>query len=479
MAQKDNTPIRLVASVVLAFVVMLFINGFIGSMGGFPAFIAYVMTFYRLRTAVCVTQREASPVYAGRLLGDYAVRYLLLWCVFRVGSFFSRVTGWGNIRGTSALEYVKEMLATSMLEKWSYFFGAVLMFSFVLSLFPLVVIKNRVQWACYALVDGAAFALLSSIINAICLSRVDSAKRSRATCLIDALLLCGNVKAWQALLYLLLILLFLLAECVLLYRYVRRILTRIEKEEPHLRWNLHVIAAALAGIAAVVVVAVIILLMPADSTGQYQKVAEYLTDDELLGPIGFRGQIYVPSDEALDLSETGMAQGYLAARGETCESRLYRLTAENLLYTDPLGATDHIQAEGERTIAYVPVAELEQQDAWQEDTVFLIWDEEWVSESAYSHNPTGYTTCNADLIEGLMMQFPQVTYSLADFSDYDAYFTIRAYTDMRAVTEQEAFSGDWVGCILAKDDKFYFGSYENQITGICQQQLREVLGGSE
>jgi hypothetical protein len=71
-----------------------------------------------------------------------------------------------------------------------------------------------------------------------------------------------------------------------------------------------------------------------------------------------------------------------------------------------------------------------------------------------------------------------VTYRLSDFNDYDAYFTIRAYVDMQAVTEQEAISGDWVGCILAKDDKFYFGSYENQINGICLQQLREVLGGN-
>jgi hypothetical protein len=436
------------------------------------------MTFYRLRTAVC-TQGKTSPVHTGHLLADYAVRYLLLWCVFRVALFFSRVTGWGNIRGTSAFEYVKEMLATSMLEKWTYFFAAVLMLTFVLSLFPLVVIRRRVQWASYALIDGAAFALLCSGINALCLRGVDQAKRSRVTCLIDALLLRGNVRSWQAALYLLFILLFLLGEGAFVFWYARRILLYGQKEEqPRPRWKLRTVAAIVAGIAAVVVVAVIVLLMPADETENYQKVAEYLTGDETLGPISFRGQIYVPADEELTLYETGMAQGYLAARGESCESRLYRLTAANILYNDPYRETECIQAVGDREVSYVPVEQLEQQDAWQADTVFLIWDEEWVSESAYSHNPTGYTTCNADLIEGLMVQFPQVTYRLSDFNDYDAYFTIRAYVDMQAVTEQEAISGDWVGCILAKDDKFYFGSYENQINGICLQQLREVLGGN-
>ena len=48
----ESKPVRLVASLVLAFVVMLFINGFIGSMGGFPAFIAFSIVFFLLRTLV-------------------------------------------------------------------------------------------------------------------------------------------------------------------------------------------------------------------------------------------------------------------------------------------------------------------------------------------------------------------------------------------------------------------------------------------
>ena len=36
----------------------------------------------------------------------------------------------------------------------------------------------------------------------------------------------------------------------------------------------------------------------------------------------------------------------------------------------------------------------------------------------------------------------------------------------------------WVGCILAKDDKFYYGSYDNEITGGQLQMLRHVLGGN-
>ena len=76
------------------------------------------------------------------------------------------------------------------------------------------------------------------------------------------------------------------------------------------------------------------------------------------------------------------------------------------------------------------------------------------------------------------MQFGEVTYRPLDFEDYDAYFTIRAYASMDDFLAGEVVSGQWAGCILVKDDKFYYGSYDNQITGICLQQLREVLGGN-
>ncbi len=121
---------------------------------------------------------------------------------------------------------------------------------------------------------------------------------------------------------------------------------------------------------------------------------------------------------------------------------------------------------------------METDKAWETDDVFLLWDEDWVLESAYSHEPTGYVACPADLIRGLRMQFPDVTYRTADFSDYDAYFTLRGYQNMEQALEEDPVDGDWVGCILVKDNKFYFGSYENQITGICLQQLRKVLGGN-
>lgn len=76
------------------------------------------------------------------------------------------------------------------------------------------------------------------------------------------------------------------------------------------------------------------------------------------------------------------------------------------------------------------------------------------------------------------MQFPQTYYKVSDFDDYDAYFTISAYPDMETALEDGMSPGNWVGCILVKNNKFYYDSYENQITGISLQQLLDILGGS-
>ena len=70
------------------------------------------------------------------------------------------------------------------------------------------------------------------------------------------------------------------------------------------------------------------------------------------------------------------------------------------------------------------------------------------------------------------------TRKATDFKDYDAYFTIEGYKSMKDAIESDSHVGTWVGCILAKDDKFYYGSYDNEITGGQLQMLRHVLGGN-
>lgn len=198
----DADPMRLLVSAILAFTVMLFINGFVGSMGGFPAFVAFTLVFFRIRTRAGMEnggmQQELSDrQITGRLLWKYAAGYLVLWGILRIAFLISRVTGWGNINGASAVEYVRQMWNTSLLEKWAYFFAGMIMFAFVLSLFPLAVIWEKVRWIRYALVDGAVFALVCLGMNGVCRLKFEQKSSGRATCLIDHLLLCGRMRIWQ------------------------------------------------------------------------------------------------------------------------------------------------------------------------------------------------------------------------------------------------------------------------------------------
>ncbi|MCM1106674.1 MAG: hypothetical protein NC355_07000 [Blautia sp.] len=495
-----SRPVRLVAAVVLAFGVMVFINGFIGSMGGLPAFIAFAVMFYLLRSVTSAgnrithelamtSKRELCYVFV-----DYCAGYLLLWGIFRLGLMFSRVTGWGNINGASAMEYVRGLLETSILEKWAYFFVGVLMFAFVVSLFPLVVIRRPSTWAAYALLDVAAFALLCEAAGGIARLNIGEKIFSRGVSLIDDLLLCGAMEGYKQVLCLLGIFVFALAAAFFSFFFAVRcygpvpgrmdvdtsVFVQGEKKRTPAEMRLLGRNLVLAGIGMALLggILAVIFFGPKEEASLYGKVAEYLTEDAVLGPMVYNGRVYIPVDEELSLYESGVPRGYLARRGEECDSRLYELTVADILYTETDGeAGGHMQVYGADVASFAPVEELEKEQDWRGDEVCLLWDEDWVKESAYSHVPTGYTVCSGSFVEGIEQKFGEVDYKPEDFADYDAYFSLCGYADMEQATTAELVPGHWIGCILVKDNKFYYGNYDNQITGILLQELLDILGG--
>lgn len=335
----ESKPARLVASVVLAAVIMTFINGFIGGMGGIPAFIAFFAVFFSLRVLVSAGERVTfrqdltEGGIVGRMMAYYGVGYLFLWAAFRLGLTFSRLTGWGNINRGSALESLRELLAVSELERWVYLFAGCLMLAFVMSLFPLVVIRRQNLWVAYALLDGAGFALVCVLIGGVHTLASGGRMSEREVSLVECLLVCGRHPLWQELLYLICVLLFLVAvTCFAFFfaRYCYRTQRYLTEEETN--WwkstakayrsmepgQLRRAAALFLGcVAAVCVVAVIIWTAPKDTVSRYEKVAEYLTEDCSLGPMEYRGRVYIPVDEELTLHLDGTPKGYLAKKGRS------------------------------------------------------------------------------------------------------------------------------------------------------------------
>lgn len=486
LSEEDNRgPRRLIVSVILALVVMLFINGFIGSMGGAPAFLAFSFIFYWVRSRAVTEKeqpdREKKSLTA--LLCGYALGYLLLWGFLRVLMTISRVTGWGNLKGTSAVVFVRELLATPFWEKSAYFLAFVLMFLFVLSLFPLTVIRKKGRWILYALVDGAAFATVSLGIGFLCEKSVKEEWGIRPTCLIESFLQCGSITPQQEAAAFVAAAVFLAAVICFVFLFSLSCRRREQKEEAkildisHRKRILAALVAAGVGLFAAAVVAVVVLFMPADETNGYERVAEFLTEDKKMGPVEYGGRVYVPVKQNLQVDENWVPRGYLAEPGQDCSTRFYLMTAASLLYTDGKGGAEQLQVTGD-TVAVYELAETAAEHA-NGNTVCVLWDEDWEKESAYSHEPTGYTVCSRDLLEGLRMQFPRVTCRAQDFAEYDAIFTIRSYETAEELRSDETVMGQWEGCILVKDGKFYFGSYENQITGICLEELKNVIGGNK
>lgn len=72
--------------------------------------------------------------------------------VYRHGSaFISKYSGWGNIKKLGPAQYFKALYGSTLSEIWGYFFAIVLMLTVIVSLFPLIVIKNRKIYARYVL----------------------------------------------------------------------------------------------------------------------------------------------------------------------------------------------------------------------------------------------------------------------------------------------------------------------------------------
>ena len=494
----DNSPLHLFKSLFLAMYVMGFVNIFIGSMGGISAFAGFFAVFYLLRGMVEAGNRIShqlaleSKTEVKYMFANYLLIYSLIWTVIKVLMVLSKITGWGNINGLTINEYITNVYGGTWLEKWPYLFSGILMFSFILSLFPLVFIRKKKHWAAYLVLDSAFFALVCYVISRISKIYVAKELRKRAVCVLDVMVLCKLPKKWEVVLYIVAALVFTVAIGEFVYTISVRFFAprKGRKVDSSLLQNeiqpiiTHARRRILVG-AGIVVVAMAVGLgffffLPGKKHDKYRKVAECLTEDTTFGPMVYGKCVYIPVDETLNYLDKGKGLGYLAYKDSECDNRFYQLAISNVIYGDKKAKNrEFLQLDGAETNSYQKAASVEALENWKKDTVFLLWDEDWSGESTYGKEVTGYSECSAELIWNLEKEFGKVEYRISDFQDYDAYFTIRGYSDMKQVVDSEIPYGDWVGCILVKDNGFYYGNYDNKITGIQLLNLLKVIGGHQ
>lgn len=489
----DSTPFNLMVSILLSVGVMLYINSFIGGMGGIPAFTGFLVVYYLLRTMILSGNRIShqlamkSSKEVKYLLLNYGVLYLVMWTIMRVLLFLSKFTGWGNVKGLPASEYFSNLYGSTMLEKWAYFLAGILMFGYVMSLFPLVLIRKRKIWFFYALADHFVFMGICYGISKFSRRFIDNELEGRVACVLDDLLLCQLPQRWEAALYicfavLLVVVITFVVYCIGVKVYGPRpgkleVPRNILLEESNKLKIIKKLGIAFVGVLGVIAIFLGDFFFSSSSEPlKYKKVAQCLTDDSLLGPMVYKDRVYIPVEAKLDYEENGRALGYLAYLGQDCDSRFYQLAISNVLYRGKLDM-NYLQLSGADRNTFERASSVEQSLQWMNDDVFLIWDEDWVGESSYNKDYTGYTECDETFVRNLENQFGEVTYNPDDFEDCDAYFTIRGYSTIKEAMESDIPYGNWVGCIIVKDNNFYYGNLENRISGVTLQQLLDFLGG--
>lgn len=478
---------NIVYTLLLSFGVMEYINLLAGRVGGVPVmigfFVAYVLMRYRFiphrkqGSTAAGSGTEASGsnestyvsyriATAGRM-AQYTGIYVSVWFAGTVILFMSKYSGWGNVKKLKFTEYFKSLYGSTLSDLWEYIFAIILMLTVIMSLFPLNIIKSRKTYACYLLGDGIVWTIILLVLRVINRKFIDHKDMLQAGCLMAVavmLFLAEN---------------FLVCRLVIhKYRHERsgHKLTLSDMRRHRRNIRLTIIGAVVAAVAVICVVTY--FASPSDEPAEYDKVATCLTQDNVMGPMVYKDQVYIPISLDMNYDETGKALGYIVYKDQDYSSRYYEIAASNLLYMNKNGDDTYLQMAGNDSNSYKKLSVLEKTNSWKDDNVFLMWDEEWESESKYSKDVTGFTECDKDFIQSLESTFGEVEIESKDFEDYDAYFTIAGYKSMKEAVESDEHIGTWVGCILVKDDRFYYGNYDNEITGGLLQKLRHVLGGN-
>ncbi|MGF0065247.1 hypothetical protein ACQRCQ_08245 [Lachnospiraceae bacterium SGI.085] len=502
----ESSPLHLGTSLLVATASMLYINATVGAMGGIPLWVGMMVVFYVIRGIVIAGNRMThhlafcSKQEVRRMMAAYGIAFFAIWAVMKILLTLAQMLGWGSVSGMTAKECFDSIYGSTLVERWAYVFAAILVISFVMSLFPLVVIRKKELWTTYLIIDGIAFWGISRLVIRICDIWIQKPDRQKIHNVMDALFMCVTPHKWQAGLFLggaVILLLMITGMVYVIANHcygpkpgnIIRIPEYFQTENPKEREKIQkekrktLILVIVAAVVLVLAVAVFVLFLIAGRMQEepsYHKVAECLTEDRSFGPVVYNDQVYIPVHRSLDYHENEEPKGYFAYKGENVDSRFYQLSIANMLYTGENGELpDYLEMYGADMNSYERADKVEKDTEWKNDSIFVLWDEEWLDETAYSRDRTGYSICEKGIVEMLENEFGEVTYRPEDFDDYDAYFTISGYQDPKEAFGDEVNCGEWIGCILVKDNHFYYGNYDNAITGVTLQELLKVLGGNE
>ena len=391
----ESSPVHLVDTIFLATAVMLYINITIGSMGGIPLWAGFMAVYYVIRAKFLTGNHSTNHLAVEnradirRMIAGYAVMFSGIWAVMKIFMIFAQMAGWGSIQGMSLKEYFDSIYGSTLVERWAFVFAAILMFSFVMSLFPLVVMRKSGWRGIYLAADGFFFWIVCRVVVRICKIWIQKPDRRKLRCVMDALYLCITPHKWQAGLFLAGAFVFLVLVILAVYGIsvrcctpgttdvdhiaeVFQTLTPEEEENKRREKKKTFLAVCTASVVLVLSGAalfVFVLYNRQEKEVSYHKAGECLTEDHSFGPASYEEHIYIPVCETLDYHESGQPVGFLAYKNENVESRFYQLSIANLLYTkNDDRQPDYLEMYGADMNIYKRADLVEAENAWQSDS---------------------------------------------------------------------------------------------------------------
>lgn len=225
-----------------------------------------------------------------------------------------------------------------------------------------------------------------------------------------------------------------------------------------------------------VLLAVFLVSAGCDSEG---AVAKGLSNDTWLGPIVFSDEIYFIVPESFSEVKNTEPLGYFEFK-DTKSTQITQLILGEDYIVGESGDDSHkyIKIRGGLSYDYIKASLLENEKIiFGEESTCMILAEKWLELTARSTDGRndGRNKVPDEFIISLEQQFGIVTYNIADFSIYDQFYEVVQYKN----SDIELGGGvpRFIGCIFCDNNKYFYGNYENEITGDTLLQLKEILNG--
>ena len=199
-----------------------------------------------------------------------------------------------------------------------------------------------------------------------------------------------------------------------------------------------------------------------------QNELQNMTNDHVLGPISFDGQVYFPAAYFDEIPENTEEIGSKEYKGENSG---FATSLSSFLFGDDIGyislekGCNSIYLSSGRE--YVKSIEIEKKET-DSDKKYFILNENWLEKVSMNKGGDIIHFVDSDLIFDFSNEFGAIDYDIDSFSSYDIYLGIFQSEPNIQVEDPDVLLNsdvEYIGCLLFTEGKWFYGNLDNEITG--------------